>query len=59
MVLVRGRDSVDRITSRDLDQGWMPLQADDYFLTAHTKHGGVASLTRAEYDRLAQHVHAF
>ena len=47
------------MVSRDLDQGWMPLQADDYFLTAHTKHGGVASLTRAEYDRLAQHVHAF
>ena len=47
------------MASRDLDQGWMPLQADDYFLTAHTKHGGVASLTRAEYDRLAQHVHAF
>ena len=47
------------MVSRDLNQGWMPLQADDYFLTAHTKHGGVASLTRAEYDRLAQHVHAF
>ena len=47
------------MVSRDLDQGWVPLQADDYFLTAHTKHGGVASLTRAEYDRLAQHVHAF
>ena len=27
------------MVSRDLDQGWMPLQADDYFLTAHTKHG--------------------
>ena len=62
MVLVRGRDSVDRIPSdgqRDLDQGWVPLQADDYFLTAHTKHGGVASLTRAEYDRLARYVHMF
>lgn len=47
------------MVSRDLDQGWVPLQADDYFLTAHTKHGGVASLTRVEYDRLAQHVHAF
>ena len=47
------------MVSRDLDQGWVPLQADDYFLTAHTKHGGVASLTRAEYDRLARYVHVF
>ena len=47
------------MVSRDLDQGWVPLQADDYFLAAHTKHGGVASLTRVEYDRLAQHVRAF
>ena len=62
MVLVRGRDSVDRIPSDGQPRsrsGLDPLQADDYFLTAHTKHGGVASLTRAEYDRLAQHVHAF
>lgn len=38
--------------SHDLDKGWAKLESQDYFLTEHTKHGGVASLTRAEYERL-------
>ena len=38
--------------SHDLDKGWVKLESQDYFLTEHTKHGGVASLTRAEYERL-------
>ena len=40
------------MTTTDLDAGWEPLRDPDYFLTDHTKHGGVASLTRADYDRL-------
>jgi hypothetical protein len=36
----------------DLDSGWRPLEDPDFFLSPHTKHGGVASLTREEYERL-------
>lgn len=38
--------------SNDLDGGWRPLDDPDFHLGRHTKHGGVVSLTRAEYDRL-------
>ncbi len=38
--------------SRNLDAGFQPLDDPDYFLSPHTKHGGVASLTREEYTRL-------
>lgn len=40
------------MTTHDLDQGWRMLDDPEYSLTAHTKHGGVASLTRADYERL-------
>ena len=36
----------------DLDRGWRPLRDETFSLREHTKHGGVASLTRAEYERL-------
>lgn len=42
------------MSTKDLDAGWHPLNAADYFLSPHTKHGGVASLTREEYERLIQ-----
>lgn len=38
--------------SRDLDSGWEMLNDPDYFLSPHTKHGGVISLSRADYDRV-------
>lgn len=40
------------MVSHDLDAGWEPLDDPDFFLTAHTKHGGVIALTRADYARL-------
>ena len=38
--------------STDLDQGWDYLDSSDYYLTSYTKHGGVISLTKAQYDAL-------
>ncbi len=38
--------------STDLDKGWEYLNASDYFLTSYTKHGGVISLTKSQYDAL-------
>lgn len=40
------------MVSTDLDKGWDYLDASDYFLTTYTKHGGVISLTKAQYDAL-------
>ena len=40
------------MVSTDLDKGWEYLDASDYFLTSYTKHGGVISLTKAQYDAL-------
>lgn len=40
------------LVTDDLDAGWRPLEADDYLLTPCTKHGGVAGLTREEYERV-------
>lgn len=39
--------------SNDLDAGWRPLDDPEFSLAPHTKHGGVVSLTRAEYERLS------
>ena len=36
--------------STDLNQGWDYLDSPDYFLTPNTKHGGVISLTKKQYD---------
>ncbi len=36
--------------STDLDKGWEYLDSKDYFLTSLTKHGGVISLTKKQYD---------
>lgn len=38
--------------STDLDKGWDYLDSEDYFLTANTKHGGVISLTRKQYQSI-------
>ncbi len=38
--------------SSDLDQGWEYLDSPDYFLTVNTKHGGVISLTKGQYDAI-------
>ena len=38
--------------STDLDKGWDYLDSPDYFLTINTKHGGVISLTKKQYDSL-------
>ena len=40
------------MVSTDLDKGWEYLNASDYFLTSYTKHGGVISLTKSQYDAL-------
>ena len=39
--------------SKNLDSGFALLDSPDYYLSEHTKHGGVASLTKEEYDRIA------
>ncbi len=36
----------------DSENPWSVLKADDYFLTANTKHGGIVSLTKAQYDAI-------
>ncbi len=36
----------------NLDAGWDYIDSADYFLTGETKHGGVISLTKAQYDAL-------
>lgn len=38
--------------SNDLSKGFDYLDSEDYFLTTHTKHGGVISLTKAQYDAI-------
>lgn len=56
MVFVRGRDSFHRLSAdalNNLDSGFVPLDSPDYYLSEHTKHGGVASLAKEEYDRIA------
>ena len=40
------------MVSTNLDEGWDYLDASDYFLTSYTKHGGVISLTKGQYDAL-------
>ena len=40
------------MVSNDLDQGWEYLDSPDYFLTVNTKHGGVISLTKGQYDAI-------
>lgn len=40
------------MASNDLDQGWEYLDSPDYFLTKNTKHGGVISLTKGQYDAI-------
>lgn len=38
--------------SNNLDNGWQMLKDPQYYLSPHTKHGGVVSLTYEEYNRL-------
>ncbi|WP_236024553.1 LamG-like jellyroll fold domain-containing protein [Bifidobacterium pluvialisilvae] len=44
------------LESDDLDAAdgnvWKPVGNDGFFLTANTKHGGVVSLTKAQYDAI-------
>ncbi|MCH9274861.1 glycoside hydrolase family 43 protein [Bifidobacterium amazonense] len=40
------------MVTTDLDKGLDYLRSDDFYMAPHTKHGGVLSLSRAEYDRL-------
>ena len=40
------------MVSDDPDTGFDYLRSDRFSMAPHTKHGGVLSLTRAEYDRL-------
>lgn len=40
------------MVSTNLDEGWDYLDTSDYFLTSYTKHGGVISLTKGQYDAL-------
>ncbi|WP_440322185.1 family 43 glycosylhydrolase, partial [Laedolimicola sp.] len=38
--------------STNLSKGWEYLDSSDYYLTEYTKHGGVISLTKAQYDAI-------
>lgn len=40
--------------TEDLDAGWEELRSDDFDLESSTKHGGIVSLTRAEYDSIRE-----
>ncbi|KAB8287214.1 1,4-beta-xylanase [Bifidobacterium ramosum] len=40
------------MVTTDPDRGFDYLRSDDFSMRPHTKHGGVFSLSRAEYDRL-------
>lgn len=40
------------MVSADPDRGFDYLHSDRFFMAPHTKHGGVISLSRAEYERL-------
>lgn len=54
--VVRGRDSFHRLSTDALEESgfWLrSLASPDYYLSEHTKHGGVVSLTKEEYDRIA------
>ncbi|MFC4555780.1 LamG-like jellyroll fold domain-containing protein [Georgenia faecalis] len=38
------------MVTTDLDAGWELLTSPDFFMAPSTKHGGVVSLTKAQYD---------
>lgn len=38
------------MATNNLDAGWEYLDSSDYYLRTHTKHGGVISLTKGQYD---------
>lgn len=40
------------MVSENLDKGWEYLDSPDYYLTPYTKHGGVISLTKKQYDSI-------
>lgn len=40
--------------TNNLDEGWRPLDDPDYYLREHTKHGGVVSLEREDYERMRE-----
>ena len=40
------------MVSTDLSKGWDYMDESNYFLTSYTKHGGVISLTKAQYDAI-------
>ena len=40
------------MVSTDLSKGWEYMDESNYFLTTYTKHGGVISLTKAQYDAI-------
>ncbi|MBT1160598.1 glycoside hydrolase family 43 protein [Bifidobacterium sp. SO1] len=40
------------MVSADPDRGFDYLRSNDFYMAPHTKHGGVMSLTHAEYDRI-------
>lgn len=40
------------MVTTDPDKGFDYLRSDDFHMAPHTKHGGVISLSRAEYERL-------
>jgi len=40
------------MVTSDLNKGWEHLDSSDYYLKPRTKHGGVISLTKAQYDAI-------
>ncbi|OZG68135.1 glycoside hydrolase family 43 protein [Bifidobacterium eulemuris] len=42
------------MVTTDIDHGFEYLKSDEFDMAPHTKHGGVLSLTRAEYERVLE-----
>jgi hypothetical protein len=40
------------MTTTNLDAGWSLLTDPTFYMTEHTKHGGVISLVKSEYDKI-------
>jgi len=38
------------LQTTDLDAGFTVLNSDEFYMAPHTKHGGIVSLTKSEYD---------
>jgi len=42
------------LETTDLDAGFTLLNSDEFYMAPHTKHGGIISLTKSEYDTIRE-----